>query len=187
MATNKVNINIPIPQVEIHMEGNWQKVVNLGNGLTSSVIRGYEKGLYKFSRKLLLIVRRSLKSGTPPPGSGVYWKPLSPNTIRSHGYHKLYNLTGLYSRSIGIQKHNKRTYIGIPRNIKPSNKHASKTLNQVAILLEFGSRNGKIPARPLWKPSFQSADGNGNLKKDLLWGIRSQLYSDYGINARRIR
>lgn len=185
MASNKVNINIPIPEIEIKIEGQWQKAINLCDGIQKSIKKGYDKGAQKFSRRLVLIIRRAIRSGTPPLGSGVYWPPLSPSTIKKHGYHEIYNLTGKYARSIGIQRMSNRTYIGIPRGIKPSNTRAHKTMNQVAIILEYG--NTKIPSRPLWKPAYKSANKGGQLKKDIMWGIRSQLYLDHGINPRQVR
>lgn len=184
---NKVNINIPLPQIEIHLEGKWQKAISLGDGLKSSIQTGYNKGSLKFTRQLLSIVRTAIRSGTPPIGSGVAWKPLSESTIKKHGQHGIYHLTGLYLRSLGIHKEKNRTYIGIPRGIKPSNTRAKKTLNQIAIILEFGSKSGNIPSRPLWGPSYKSANKSGKLKKELMREIRSQIYKDHGINPKQIR
>lgn len=197
MASNKVNISLPMPNIEVKINGQWQKAISLCDGLQSSIRKGYDKGSNRFSKKLILIVRRAIRSGTPPQGGGVLWPPLSEKTLKKHGSHKktikkqgshnIYHLTGLYMRSIGIQKSGKRTWIGIPRGIKPSNTHARKTLNQVAIILEYGSRNGKIPSRPLWKPAFKAANKSNQLKKDIMWGIRSQLFLDHGINPKQVR
>lgn len=188
MASNKVNISLQMPNIEVKINGQWQKAISLCDGLQSSIQKGYDKGSNRFSKKLILIVRRAIRSGVPPPGGGTFWSPLSEKTIKKkHGSHNIYHLTGLYMRSIGIQKSGKRTWIGIPRGIKPSNTHARKTLNQIAIILEYGSRNGKIPSRPLWKPAFKAANKSNQLKKDIMWGIRSQLFLDHGINPKQVR
>lgn len=174
-----------MPVVELHLEGNWVGVEKLTNGLPESIRKGYEKGSEKFSKVLIGVVRRAIKSGRPPQGSGAHWEPLSDNTIKRWGNHGIYNLKGVYSRSIGIHKYKSRTFVGVPIGSRPSNPNSSLTLNQVAIILEYGGN--KIPDRPLWAPSLKSVGGTSKLKKEIIHGIRTQLYKDFGINPKQIR
>lgn len=174
-----------MPQIELHLEGNWVGVQRLTAGLPESIKKGYENGSEKFSKLLINIVKRAIRSGRPPQGSGVHWEPLSDNTISRWGDHGIYDLKGVYSRSIGIHKYKSRTFIGIPIGSRPSNPRSGITLNQVAIILEYGS--DRIPARPLWAPSLKSVGGMGKLKKEIMHGIRTQLYKDFGINPKQIR
>lgn len=188
MASNKTNITLPqLPGIELHITGNWEKVIDLTSNIGQSIQKGYDKSSSKFANLVINKVRSSIKSGRPPSGSGVYWPPLSPKYIKRVGDHKIYNLTGLYYRSIGIHKYRSRTIIGLPYRNKPGNTRSSITLNQVAIILEYGSRDGSIPPRPLWKPSLKSVGGLKRLKKEVMYGIRSQLYRDFGINPKQIR
>lgn len=192
MASNKTNITIPsLPNIELHIEGDWQKAIYLTDNISNSISKGYEKGSRIFSTLVLNKVRNALRSGRPPSGGGVYWPPLSKSYIErwnsKYPGHSIYNLTGTYLRSIGIHKYKSRTIIGLPYKNKPGNRRSSLTLVQVAIILEYGSRNGTIPARPLWKPSLKSAGGINRLKKEIMHGIRSQLYHDFGINPKQVR
>lgn len=192
MASNKVNITIPrLPDIELHITGDWEKAINLIDNINNSIKTGYDKGVKKFSNLVLNIVRRSLSSGRPPSGGGTYWQPLSKTYIErwnsKYPGHSVYNLTGTYLRSLGIHSYKNRTIIGLPYKSKPGNRRSRITLIQVAIILEYGSRDGTIPARPLWKPSLKSVGGTNRLKKEIMHGIRSQLYHDFGINPKQIR
>lgn len=192
MASNKTNITIPqLPDIEIRMNGEWQKAIYLCDNIQYAIKKGYDRGIDKFSTLVLNKVRNAIISGRPPRGGGVYWPPLSKSyqeRWRSRfPNHTIYNLTGTYLRSLGIHTYRSRTVIGLPYKNKPGNKRSRLTLIQVAVILEYGSRDGSIPARPLWKPSLKSAGGIPRLKKEIMHGIRSQLYRDFGINPKQIR
>lgn len=190
MASKKTNITIPqIPNIEIRLEGDWQKAMYLTDNIQYSIKKGYDKGSSYFSKLVLNKVRNAIKSGRPPSGSGVKWQPLSDSYKKRRDSelpgHSIYFLTGLYLRSIGIYNYKSRTIIGLPYIHKPSNEKSRLTLIQVAIILEYG--NDSIPSRPLWKPSLKSAGGINRLKKEIMHSIRSQLYHDFGINPKQIR
>lgn len=192
MASNKTNITLPqLPNIELHITGDWVKVMDLTSGIGQSIQKGYNKGISKFSTLVVNKVKNAIRSGRPPSGSGVYWPPLSQSYIdrqkSKYPGHHIYSLTGLYERSIGIYKYKNRTILGLPYRNKPGNQRATITLNQVAIILEYGSRDGSIPPRPLWKPSLKSVGGIKRIKKEVMHGIRSQLYRDFGINPKQIR
>lgn len=187
MASRKVNINIPDISnlsLQVKLEGQWHKLDSLSNNLQESVLEGYKKGVNIFSNRLLRIVRRSLTTGTPPPNSGVYWQPHSEATKRRWGVHPIYNLTGLYARSIGLHEYKSRTLIGLPINMSKASQGA--TLNWVAIINEYGL-GGKIPARPVWGPSFKSVGGYEGLQKELLKNIRQKLYQATGIRSNQVK
>lgn len=190
MASKKVNITMPeLPQIELHLFGNWQKVTSLISGMGPSIQRGYDKGVRRCSRAILIIVRRAVNTGLPP--KGTYWQPLSQATIRTHGKHGIYRLKGLYARSIGMFQYKGRTLVGIQANIKVPDTNI--TLNQLAIILEHGSKvnpdgggNG-IPKRPLWSASFKAYGGIDKLKKEILRDIRRSLIKEHGLNSSQIR
>lgn len=192
MASTKTNITLPqLPNIELHITGEWEKAINLTDNISNSIQKGYDKGSSVFSTLVLNKVRRAIMSGRPPSGGGVYWPPLSSSYMdrwsKKYPGHSIYKLTGTYLRSIGIHKYKSRTIIGLPYKHKPGNPRSSLTLVQVAVILEYGSRDGTIPGRPLWKPSLRSAGGINKLKKEIIHGIRSQLYHDFGINPKQIR
>lgn len=192
MASNKISINLmPIPQIELHLTGEWVKVEDLTSGIGQSIQKGYDRGIGRFTTLVINKVKNAIRSGRPPSGSQVYWPPLSQAYIdrlkSKFPDHHIYSLTGLYERSIGIYRYKNRTILGLPYKNKPGNNRATTTLNQVAIILEYGSKDGSIPSRPLWKPSLKSVGGIKRIKKEVMHGIRSQLHRDFGINPKQIR
>lgn len=185
MATNKTSINIPMPQVEVHLNGDWIKVDRLLQGMNVSVSKGYKSGVEICSKSIIRIVKTAVSRSQPPPGGGTYWAPLSPNTISSHGQHGIYNMTGLYGRSIDVRVYKNRTVIGLPMNVSVPDKNI--TLNQLSLILEFGDKDGRIPRRPLWGPSLKSFGGQKQIKVVIMREIRRKLMADFNLYPSQIR
>lgn len=183
-------VNITLPKVsdltpQVKLEGDWEKVTALVENLGPSIQRGYDVAVNKFARDLLRIVTRSLTTGIPPIGGGVTWQPLSPSTIERWGQHSIYNLTGLYSRSVGLYSYKSRTLVGLPIGTRRASQK-KLTLNQLALILEHGSKDGRIPARPVWGPSLAAAGGKAKLKKSILTEIRRQLLK-HGVRPNQVK
>ena len=184
----KVNITVPkLSGLTLHvkLEGDWQKVDALVSDLGPSIQRGYDSAVNSFAKKLLSIVKKSLTLGIPPVGGGVVWQPLAPATIRRWGQHPIYNLTGLYSRSVGLYVYKSRTLVGLPIGTRRSSQK-ELTLNELAKILEFGSNDGRIPARPVWSPSLKAAGGRDSIKKLILTSIRKELMKK-GIRPNQVK
>lgn len=187
MPSKSVNINLstPIGSLKIYVDKREQARAERLIAQTPSILtKGYAKGTEKFGNQLLRIVRRSLNTGMPPKGSEVSWPPHSPgtikkySTIKKYGEHTLLNLTGQYAKSVTIVKGKKRTFVGLPIGIKKityTGKTSRKTLNQIAIMLEYGSRDGNLPPRPLWDPAFKAAGGKAVLQKEIRNEIRKEI------------
>lgn len=175
MASRRINVDIPIPNIEITKNGNWQLLQQGLDQLPIAIQQGYNVGSKKYADRVLKIIRRAIISGSPPPGSGVTWKP----TVRGN---KPYYIEGDFYRAIGIYNYKKRTLIGMPI---ARNHPGGLTLNQLAILLEFG--NYRIPDRPLWKPAHDSAGGVKKMKSVLMLEIRRAIYARTGLKANQIK
>lgn len=186
MASKKVNINLSnnLCDIQIYVDPVKQRQAEKLIAKTPSIMElGYELGTRKFGNQLLRIVRRSLNKGLPPPGSKVSWPPHATATLKKYGAHKLLNhkllnLTGQYARSVTMVTQKDRTFVGLPpglRKITYSGRTSRKTLNQIAIMLEYGSRDGNLPPRPLWKPAFEAAGGNVVLEKEIRNQLRKEL------------
>lgn len=193
MASKSINITFPSLSslgIQIKLDGKWGKLDTLASNLAPSISKGYEEAVKLYSKRLLRIIKKSLITGIPPEGSGVTWPPLAPSTIKRYGQHNIYNLTGLYANSVGLHEYKSRTIIGLP--IQKKRSSAGKiTLNQLAILLEYGSKEtedtGSIPPRPLWRPALASVGGKKQLKADIMKNIRSKLLSSTGIRPNQIK
>lgn len=187
MASRKVNINLSnnLCDIQIYVDPVKQRQAERLIAKTPSIMKlGYELGTRKFGNQLLRIVRRSLNNGLPPPGSKVSWPPHATATLkkyrkyRKYRAHTLLNLTGQYARSVTMVTQKDRTFVGLPpglRKITYSGRTSRKTLNQIAIMLEYGSRDGNLPPRPLWKPAFEVAGGNVVLEKEIRNQLRKEL------------
>lgn len=181
MPSKSVNITLstPIGPLEIYVDKREQARAERLIAKTPSILtKGYAKGTEKFGNQLLRIVRRSLNTGVPPRGSGVSWPPHAPGTIKKYGDHTMLNLTGQYARSVTLVKGKKRTFVGLPIGIKKityTGKTSRKTLNQVAIMLEYGNRDGNLPPRPLWAPALKAAGGKAALQKEIRNEVRKEI------------
>lgn len=190
MPSKSVNITIstPVGPLEIYVDKREQARAERLIAKTPSILtEGYAKGTEKFGNQLLRIVRRSLNTGVPPRGSEVSWPPHAPGTLKKYGApgilkkyrdHTMLNLTGQYARSVTLVKGKKRTFVGLPIGIKKityTGKTSRKTLNQIAIMLEYGSRDGNLPPRPLWNPAFKAAGGKAALQKEIRNEIRKEI------------
>lgn len=173
----KVNLPLPpIPKIELTDKANWTLAQNAIENLSPGIQEGYNKGTKRYSDKLLRIIRKAIHSGTPPPGSGITWKPLK------KGGHGIYYLTGAFSRAIGIYTYKSRTLVGMPLGKR---HYGGLTYNQLAIILGYG--NSRIPARPLFGPAITAAGGTSELKRVLMKEIRSSLIRRTGLNANQIK
>lgn len=181
MPSKSVNVTLstPVGSLEIYVDKREQARAERLIAKTPSILTNvYVKGTEKFGNQLLRIVRQSLNTGVPPRGSGVSWPPHAPGTLKKYGDHTMLNLTGQYARSVTLVKGNKRTFVGLPIGIKKityTGKTSRKTLNQIAIMLEYGSRDGNLPPRPLWAPAFKAAGGKDVLQKEIRNEIRKEI------------
>lgn len=138
---------------------------------------GYKEGSSLFAKKLLKLIKDSLRTGMPPRGSNVSWPKHAPSTIRKLGEHKLLNYTGQYLRSVSTFKSRDGVYVGLPPGVKKvrgkSGSLGKRTLTQVATMLENGGDS--LPPRPLWKPAYKVVGGNKELTKLIIKELRKQI------------
>lgn len=177
MKSINKTISLPLGDLTIYVDKAQQlKAEKFIGSMPHILTTAYEKGTLKFGNQLLRIIRRCLNNGMPPPGSGVSWPPHSAATVKALGEHTLLKWTGQYSKSVGIFKQKHRTYIGLPPNVPKIRKKGTsrRTLNQVAIMLEYGI-GANLPPRPLWNPAYKSIGGDKALRKYIISEIRKQL------------
>lgn len=181
MPSKSVNItlSIPVGSLEIYVDKREQARAERLIAKTPSILtKGYAKGTEKFGNQLLRIVKKSLNTGVPPLGTQVSWPKHSLATLKKYPAHTLLKLTGQYARSVSIVKTKNRTFVGLPIGIKKityTGKTSRKTLNQIAIMLEYGSRDGNLPPRPLWGPAYKAAGGKAALQKEIRNAVRNEL------------
>ena len=181
MASRKVNINLSnnLCDIQIYVDPVKQRQAEKLIAKTPSIMKlGYELGTRRFGNQLLRIVKKSLNTGVPPLGTHASWPKHSLATLKKYPAHTLLKLTGQYARSVSIVKTKNRTFVGLPIGIKKityTGKTSRKTLNQIAIMLEYGSRDGNLPPRPLWAPAFKAAGGKAALQKEIRNEVRKEI------------
>lgn len=186
----RINVTVPnynslIPRFEIRDNGNWVRLEKVASELAPSIKLGYDEAVDLFAKKLKDIVKRAIASGTPPKGSGIAWAPHSEATIRRYGAHNIYYLSGEYMRSVDIYRYRSRTLIGLPINRKHTATNTRLTLNQLAVLLEYGGKY--IPARPLWRPAMNAVGGRAKLRENIIKSIRKKIMARTGLRANQIK
>lgn len=177
MASRSVNKVITFSgEIQIYVNRSQQlKAERLIRKVPEILTRGYTIGSRNFGTKLRNMVRKCLSTGQPPPGSGVSWPPHAVSTVKQLGEHTLLNWTGQYQRSVQIIETKRRVYVGLPitTKIRKSGKSSGKTLNQVAIMLEYGTEH--IPPRALWNPAYRVLGGKAALKKEIRNQLRKEI------------
>jgi hypothetical protein len=129
MASKSVNITIstPLGDLQIYTDPKEQARAERLIAETPSIMRNaYDIATEKFGNQLLRLVKKCLRTGTPP--RGTHWDPHSANTIKRYGEHTLLNYTGQYLRSVQIVKQKNRTYVGIPTNLKKTRRGDSSCM-----------------------------------------------------------
>lgn len=132
-----------------------------------------------YAERIEKMAKYCITHGMPPRGSGVSWPPHSANTVKRLGAHTLLFWTGQYRNYITVLKRGKSVAVGVPPGMRKWKKGDANpnplTLSQVAKILEFGTIDGKIPARPLWRYLWPTVGGKESYKKELVQQIRKQL------------
>lgn len=182
MPSKSVNITIhtPLADIQIYADPKKQaKAEKLIKSMPHIIENAYIEGATKFSQQLLKIIRKCLKSGVPP--KGVSWQPHAENTKKRYGEHTLLNWIGQYLRSVRLVRQKNRIFVGLPYDLRKTRKGkngkattSTKTLNQIAIILEYGTMD-YIPPRPLWGPAYKEVGGDKLLQKKFLNAIRKQV------------
>jgi len=132
--------------------GNWRGVTRLVNHLQRDMKAAQMIALKRFGLKVERIAVTHISR------QDLNWKALAPATIASNirqGYSEnILVETSLYFQSITSWVDNDVVYAGVSKNIRT---RSGTLLSNVAEVHEFGSRSGRIPARPLWRPTFKEA------------------------------
>lgn len=191
MARTQINIGVgtPFGDIEIYVtdKTKLEQARRLVERTPHILISAYEDAANRWGGKVIKEARKCIDSSTPPKGSGVSWPPLSKKYQERWGGHPYWNW-GQYYHSMGIHKEDailygtaktsKRIYIGMPNQVMktdPVGKAKRITLGKVASILENGTRNGRIPPRPLWGPLYKSMGGKESLKRYIREAIKRQL------------
>ena len=133
--------------------GEWERVGRLVNDLGPNIKKSQEMSLMRWGLKAERIAKEHISH------QDLGWPALKPATLTrkiSAGYSENILIeTSMYFQSITSWVSDDTAWCGVQRGVRT--KDGNVELGMVASVHEFGSSDGTIPARPLWKPTFMEA------------------------------
>lgn len=133
--------------------GDWQRVANIVANLNREAVAAYKESLMKFGLKVEALAKKHIAS------QDLNWQTLKPLTVarkvRKGQSEKILIATSTYFQSISSWVEGDTVYAGVKKTAYAAD--GITELADIAAVLEFGSQNGAIPARPLWQPTFDEA------------------------------
>lgn len=132
--------------------GDWEKATLLIKNLKQEIEDAHIKSLQRFGLKMESVVLNHISK------QDLGWKPLDPKylsqKVKKGLSENILVATSDYYNSIQswVDKSKKVAYIGVKKGKKDKE---GNEIGHIARVHEFGSSSGRIPARPLWKPSYK--------------------------------
>lgn len=130
--------------------GEWERVGRLVRDLGPNIKKAGTMSLMRWGLKAERIAIEHLSA------QDLDWKPLAPYTLSqkiSRGGSELTLIdTHTYFRNITSWVEDWTAYVGVKRGL--TSKDGKVDLGLIAATHEYGSSSGRIPARPLWTPTF---------------------------------
>lgn len=139
----------------IRLTGDWNKAETLLATAEARLQRASDKALMREANYLRREIVLGIRSQAP---GGKRFKPLAEATLRARrarGFTgtKALIVTGDLRNSIKVTKLGKIVFVGILRTVRG---RGGQELVNIGAVHEFGSRDGRIPARPFLRPEFDA-------------------------------
>jgi len=175
-------VNVTVKRI-----GDWAKLHSLVVGLDHTIEVGYQRASKKAAKKYFDLIRQNIRNG----GGKFRFEPLKQSTIdkkkKAGKPATPFMFYGYYYRAIQMVSKNNNYYVGIKkgsRNPKTKSAGSSYTIAQYASVLESGSRDGKIPARPLWRKTFNEMGGRKKIKQMVIASIAYEIRKRHQITVK---
>lgn len=178
-----ISVTIPsaLGRVQLYADPRQvEKATELIKSTPEILTKAYNISANRYAERIVRTAKSCIAHGIPPRGSGVSWPPHAASTVKRLGAHTLLYWSHQYYHHIKVIRRGKHIAVGVPsslRKTRPDHYRSSSpiTLSRVAKILELGSEDGKIPARPLWRYLWPSVGGSDSYEKDLVKEIRKQI------------
>jgi len=128
--------------------GDWEETrMRLREIRRKKVATAVNKELRNLGRATVKLIKEHIDK------QDLDWIPLSSSTINTKGHDSVYLETGTFRNSIKYRIQSPSVQAAI-LDIKPEGDHPSGLpIEVLSRYLEYGT--SRIPARPLWRPSFE--------------------------------
>jgi len=155
--------------------GDWDRAANLIGNVGAEMLIARNKFLKQWGLKAERIAVTHMSK------QDLNWVALAASTlaekIRKGFSENILIRTSTYFQSITSWHIGNTVYAGVRKEVKDDD---GNIVADIAATHEYGSRSGKIPARPLWQPTFKETQdwaANNSPEKMFLNTIRQR----YGI------
>lgn len=132
--------------------GDWNKVKELCSILGQEMQKAEDICLQRFALKTEALAKTHMST------QDLGWKRLKAATIarkvRRGESENILIATSTYFQSVTSWVDNGTAYAGVKKTVTYGD---GEKVENIAKLHEYGSKNGNIPARPLWKPTWDEA------------------------------
>ena len=136
-----------MPKKAVKLIGDWDHVTDVLHNLNSAI----KKAGLKASIDAALFAEGAAKKHISRQDLG--WYPLKPSTIaakiRKGQSTNILVATSTMFQAITSFNNGRTAYVGVKRTAKTRD---GDDLHNIARALEYGSKNGNMKARPLWRP-----------------------------------
>lgn len=138
--------------------GDWKGVETFFKGLGIEMKKKITQSQWEICKKLRDTVIAHITA------QDLNWQDLSDRTVKLKKQNKDLILidTEAYISNIKLWKSNGVVNVGVKKGTTYKRTNGSVSLERVAIWLEYGT--SKMPARPLWNPSFEELGGKEGMR-----------------------
>lgn len=130
--------------------GEWERVAKMVAAIGPNMKKAQELSLRRWGLKAEGTAKKHVSA------QDLGWVPLKPATISKKvaaGFSEnILVETSTYFQAITSWVDGDMVHAGVRRGVRT--KDGEVELGKVAATHEYGSEDGRIPARPLWKPTF---------------------------------
>lgn len=156
---------------EVEEVGDWAKVANLVANMQKELEAAREMSLKRWGLKAERVAKLHIST------QDLGWKALDPKylatKVRKGLSENILVATSSYFQSITSYVDKETVYAGVKKDVK--NKDG-EVIADIAKLHEYGSDGGKLPARPLWRPTYEEV---------IEWHFKENMPEKYFLKAIR--
>lgn len=161
--------------------GDWDLIGLITNNMRADMKWAAEQSVRRFA---LYAEKRAKEHIT---NQDLPWQPLKPSyKKRKENLGLSENIlvaTSTYFQTITSWREGMTGFAGVKRGVTYTDKEGTAQVANIAAIHEYGTLDGRIPARPLWGPVFQEAKNWHMEKNTVSMVFAERLKSKYNIHG----
>ena len=179
-------VNPASSAVQIKLFGQWAQAKKVVNNLEEAIAIGSLAGQWAAAKKIRELVRKKIREN----GGTTSWPAYSEKYLkykrskRGGKTGQMYRFNDNYYNNITTWRSGAKIHVGLTPRIAvmqvDGQGRKNITLHQLAQILEYGSDERNIQARPLWGP-VRKDFGIAKVKALMMWHISRAISSKTGV------